>query len=80
MVAETFKKGIIMSENVANLIKAFVLLSDTDKHQVFDLVKRIETGTQNEKRAVFESFGLDSARSTTINFAPTPGACPTCGK
>lgn len=68
-----------MSKKVDDFVKAFVSLSDSEKRQVFQMVKVMETGSLQEKRFITDSVGLDSL-STTVNFAPTPGGCPACGR
>lgn len=69
-----------MSSKVENIVKAFLALSASEKRQVIEIAKALEgaAGPINESRIV-KSFGLESL-SSTINFAPTPGGCPTCGK
>jgi len=73
MVAATTKVSN-MTSNLAKLIKAFAQLSDAEKKEFEQTVKKIETSTVIEKRAVMESL------SNTINFSPAPGGCPVCGK
>jgi len=68
-----------MSKKVDDFVKAFVSLSDSEKRQVFQMVKVMETGSLQEKRFITDSIGLESL-STTVNFAPTPGGCPACGR
>lgn len=68
-----------MSKKVDDFVKAFVSLSDSEKRQVFQMVKVMETGSLQEKRFITDSVGLESL-STTVNFAPTPGGCPACGR
>jgi len=63
-----------MNSNLAKFIKAFTLLSDAEKREFEQTVKKIESATVLEKRAVMESL------SSAINFSPTPGGCPLCGK
>ena len=66
-----------MSNNIENFIKAFMQLSDSEKGQVYEIVKTLETGSLNERQIAIEKF---ESNASTINFAPSPGACPTCGK
>jgi hypothetical protein len=79
MAAVIFKKEDKMSKNVENILKAFVSLSNTEKNQLLSIIQEVGLGGENRTRQIFESFGLESL-STTVNFAPTPGACPACGK
>ncbi|WP_405601557.1 MULTISPECIES: hypothetical protein [unclassified Pseudoalteromonas] len=68
-----------MNQNVIKFVKAFQSLSASEKAQVIEIAKALnDAGPINESR-VMRSLGLE-ASSTTINFAPAPGACPACGK
>ncbi|WP_447527595.1 hypothetical protein [Vreelandella sp. TE19] len=68
-----------MNQNVAKFIKAFQSLSTDEKRQVMEIAKALnDAGPFNESR-IIKSFGLESM-DTTVNFAPAPGRCPTCGK
>ena len=63
-----------MNANLANLIKAFTLLTEAEKKEFEHFVRKIETAGALEKRALNESL------SNTINFSPAPGRCSLCGK
>jgi hypothetical protein len=63
-----------MNSNLAKIIKAYSLLTEVEKREFEQTVKKIESATVIEKRAVMESL------SKTINFSPAPGGCPVCGK
>lgn len=67
-----------MNERVANFAKAYMALSTQERKEVIEIIRTIETGSEMEKKAISKSFGFESA--TTINFAPTPGRCPACGR
>jgi hypothetical protein len=68
-----------MNKNIQDLIRSFVSLNGHEKSQVINLIKTLETGTSGEKRMITESIGMETF-ATNVNFAPTPGSCPTCGK
>ncbi len=67
-----------MSDRIAKFAKAYLALNAKERKEVIEIVKTIETGNEMEKKALSESYGIESA--TTINFAPTPGRCPACGR
>ena len=68
-----------MSTKIENFIRAYTALTPADKKKVAEIIKALENSTPINERDIIKSFGLES-RSNTINFAPTPGSCPTCGK
>ncbi|KGF62072.1 hypothetical protein [Pseudomonas lutea] len=71
-----------MSDNVSKIVNAFMKLSDSEKRKVIEVVVKLQraTGALIE-RQIIKSYGLESMENaTTINFAPVPGGCPTCGK
>lgn len=71
-----------MTDNVSKIVGAFLKLSPAERRKVVEVVAKLQTapGALNESR-IIKSFGLESMEnSTTINFAPIPGGCPTCGK
>ena len=68
-----------MSKNIENLIRAYTALTSTEKKKIAEIIKALENSTSINESAIFKSFGFES-RSNTVNFAPTPGSCPTCGK
>lgn len=72
-----------MNSKIDNFVKAFLTLNNSERKQVIEIVKELEgaVGRINENRIV-KSFGIEGIESLghTINFAPTPGRCPACGK
>ena len=48
-----------MIENIERIIKEFLLLNDIEQHQVYYIIKVLETGNENEKRIICESIGLE---------------------
>lgn len=68
-----------MSKITENFVKAFIALDSTEKKQVLEILKALEGATPKNESIIIKSFGIE-ASSNTINFAPTPGACPTCGR
>jgi len=68
-----------MNQNVIKFIKAFQSLSADEKRQVAEIAKALNDGGPLNESRIIKSFGLESM-STTVNFAPAPGSCPTCGK
>lgn len=68
-----------MSTKIEKFIRAYTALTPVDKKKVTEIIKALENSTPTNERVIIKSFGIES-RSNTINFAPTPGSCPTCGK
>ena len=48
-----------MIENIERIIKEFLLLNDIEQHQVYYIIKVLETGNKSEKRIICESIGLE---------------------
>lgn len=69
-----------MNPKIVNFIKAFLALEPSEKREILALIKTLDSGREPDTIRLLESLGLESAGATTINFAPAPGACPTCGK
>ena len=67
-----------MNTKIVNFIKAFQSLSDSDKAEVLNIIKMLDEAEPINESKLLESIGMESI--TTINFAPAPGRCPTCGK
>lgn len=68
-----------MSKKIESFVKAFVALNPAEKKQVLEIATALASSTPINESRVIKSFGLESL-ANTINFAPTPGACPTCGR
>ena len=66
-----------MSRKVDELIQQFIVLSSSEKQELMTKISRGQSGVGQESRGGV--FG-ESTGATTINFAPTPGTCPRCGK
>lgn len=71
-----------MSDNVSKVVGAFLRLTSAEKHMVAEVIGKLQAAhTPLTERQIVKSFGLESFESsTTINFAPVPGGCPTCGR
>lgn len=67
-----------MSINVDQIIKQIILLSNLEKKELAEKLGKGIPGLGMEHRS--GHFIGDSIKSTTINFAPLPGACPRCGR
>lgn len=68
-----------MSKKIENFIKAFVSLTPVEKKQIVEIINALNGVESINESKVIKSFGLE-VRSNAINFAPTPGSCPTCGR
>ena len=68
-----------MSLKIENFIRAYTNLNSIEKKKVAEIIKALENSTPLNEGVIIKSFGIES-RSNTINFAPSPGSCPTCGK
>ncbi len=68
-----------MNSKISNFINAYTLLNSEEKKKVTEIIKALENSNPLNESVIIKSFGLES-RSNTINFAPSPGSCPTCGK
>lgn len=70
-----------MSAKVKHFVKAYLNLNASEKMKVVEILRALQgAGGQINESQIIKSFGLEDVRGTTINFAPTPGSCPTCGK
>lgn len=66
-----------MTPSVARLIKAYDNLPTASERQEFlDVINKRRTTSGPALEAINESV----RKAQTINFAPAPGGCPTCGK
>jgi hypothetical protein len=65
-----------MTPAVARLVKALDTLSSTERAEFLSFVSRRQVATGHTLTLVNEEF----RKAQTINFAPAPGPCPTCGK
>lgn len=65
-----------MDQQTAKLIKAFTLLTASQKKEFFDFIGKLQSATTVQKIALEEHF----TKATTINFAPSPTGCPVCGR
>lgn len=70
-----------MNAQVARFVNAFLILSDTDKSEVIEIVRAIASAKDQEMKAKFvDSIGLEDAMRAALNLGPFPGPCPTCGQ
>lgn len=65
-----------MTPSVARLIKAYDNLLATDRAEFLDFINKRKIANVPALEALNESL----RKAQTINFAPAPGSCPTCGK
>jgi len=73
-------KEKVMSNRVKNIISQFVQLTPSEQQEFIHI---LSTKTDDSKGGVKHRGGNifgNKMGSTTINFAPTPGVCPRCGK
>lgn len=71
-----------MSDKIAKIIGAYMQLPPAEKRQLAEVVSKLQrAGGPLSERQLIKNFGLESfENATTINFAPVPSNCPTCGK
>lgn len=67
-----------MSTKVNEIIRQILVLSTAEKMELLQKLSKGVPGVGLEHRG--GDFIGESTGFTTINFAPTPGACPRCGK
>lgn len=66
-----------MTPSVARLIKAYDNLSNSGERLEFlDIINKRNT----TKGPALEAINESVRKAQTVNFAPAPGGCPTCGK
>lgn len=67
-----------MSPKLVQIATAFMSLSDSEKAELLEFFRLGPggPGPGRGSRIVNEEFG----KSETINFAPSPKACPRCGR
>jgi hypothetical protein len=75
-----------MSIKTSRVFAAFSQLTLVERNEVVGLIKKYqEAKTPSEQQTIAvehinESKRSFIAKSTTMNFGPVPGACPTCGR
>ena len=65
-----------MDQQTARLVKAYSILTGPQKKEFLDFIAELNTATAGQRVALEEHF----TKATTINFAPSPTGCPTCGR
>ena len=69
-----------MTSNIENIIRQFTQLTRTEQQELIYIIRTKTDGQGgNIKHRGGGVFG-ENMGPTTINFAPTPGRCPRCGK
>lgn len=56
-----------MIDSTDDFIKMFISLNTTERRQVFQIIKTIESGDPSEKRMIFESLGLNLEPSIPLS-------------
>ncbi|GAC1406714.1 MAG: hypothetical protein NVSMB6_03320 [Burkholderiaceae bacterium] len=65
-----------MTPKIAQFVKALDTLTAQERSELFTFINNREKATSSERIILNEEL----RKAQTINFAPGPGACPTCGK
>ncbi|MYN46767.1 hypothetical protein GTP23_17125 [Pseudoduganella sp. FT93W] len=65
-----------MSPKIAQFVKALDTLTPQERSELFTFINNREKATPNGRIILNEEL----RKAQTINFAPGPGACPTCGR
>lgn len=65
-----------MTPQVARLVKAFDVLPPAEKADFIAFIAKRQSASGPGLTVLNEEF----RKAQTINFAPGPGSCPTCGK
>lgn len=65
-----------MNSKIANFIKAYDALTESEKLELFNFINGRSTATATEKIVLNEEL----RKAQSINFAPAPGSCPACGR
>jgi hypothetical protein len=75
-----------MSIKTSRVFAAWAQLTPAERTEVIGLINKYqEAKTQTEKEGIAVEHINESKRSfivksTTMNFGPVPGTCPTCGR
>lgn len=75
-----------MSIKTSRVFAAWTELDASERNEVVGLINKFqEAKTTTEKQSIAAEHINESkrsyvAKSTTMNFGPVPGACPTCGR
>lgn len=65
-----------MTPKIARFVKAFDALTPQERAELFTFINNREKASPTGRIILNEEV----RKAETINFAPGPGACPTCGK
>lgn len=68
-----------MSIKVKEILRQILVLNNAEKEELIEILGKGIPGVGLEHRSG-DFIGESSTGFTTINFAPTPGTCPRCGK
>ena len=68
-----------MNPKVLNIVQQFMELSPSEQQELIHVAQTAMQGQRGGRENRDLTFGK-SESLTTINFAPTPGTCPRCGK
>ncbi|MPY26711.1 hypothetical protein [Shewanella sp. YLB-07] len=69
-----------MTSNVESIINQFMQLSQAEQQQLMHMIRTKRGDSLDGVKHRGGDFFGDRIGSSTINFAPTPGSCPRCGK
>lgn len=64
-----------MDKKVAGVMRGFIALDSGQRKEFIEALNNYLSGKELLRKSVDEAV-----RSTTINFGPTPGGCPCCGR
>jgi hypothetical protein len=65
-----------MTPKIAQFVKALDTLTAQERSELFTFINNRESASPTGRIILNEEL----RKAQTINFAPGPGACPTCGK
>lgn len=68
-----------MNTKTKRVFQGFIQLTEAEKKDLLDEIKKYTDGTPTQKRVIVEA-SLEDFRKSTVNFGPMPSGCPCCGK
>ncbi|MEX2515935.1 MAG: hypothetical protein WD572_03345 [Gammaproteobacteria bacterium] len=67
-----------MNKNVAAVLKGYLALSTSDRSEFIDDLNKYQKGNQELRKSLNED--VTRTVKSSVNFGPSPGGCPCCGK
>jgi hypothetical protein len=74
-----------MTGKTSRVFAAWTALTENERDEVIALINKYQKAKPEDKKAISLEHLNESHRSfvkssTTMNFGPTPGTCPSCGR